>query len=450
MISAMTHEAQPYGKSPTRPALRPRCRENLLLRRVVLRLCALAAGRDEQIDAQLVQLGESMNRPGDNEALEHLLIGLSEVAGPLDEAPPIEAAMDCADGPGTETTCWFARQTVLQLLDKLVLSPRLQSSLNALSAGLSGCNSESEVVHAAEQLALLINQQAVELQNEQAALAETLKNVSAGLDRTAHHLVDEALLQETALKDSAEFNRHLQGEVDAIDSGVRKAANLSEAQGQVLARIRMINIVVDAFRQRQMTRLEETKERTKSMKLRVEELERETEALQESVRAEQRKASTDALTGIPNRLAFQQRMTREFLHWKASGVELGIAIWDVDHFKAVNDRYGHAAGDKALRVIARHLMRNCRSEDFFARVGGEEFVMIVRGLGVEQLMEAAERVRISLGRLGLHCEGSAVPLSVSCGLSLCHPGDTEETLLKRADAALYQAKRAGRNRCFLG
>jgi len=423
--------------------------EGLLLRRMVVRLCAMAAGHDDSVDGQLLRLGEAMHRYSDGDELEQLLIALTEVAGPVEEVLPSELESADVAQDAVAATPMFARETLLHLLGRLDLAPALQRQLTGLKGEISGSNSEGEVKQAAERLAALINRQGVELQGEQAALAEILGNVTSGLDRVARHLGDEAQDREAAMQDSADLNRRLRGEVDAIDSGVRKAVSLGEAQGQVLARIQQINAHVDAFRQRELARLQDTRRRADTMKQRVEELERETVALQESVRAEQQRSCTDALTGIPNRLALQQRLAREYLHWKASGVPLGIAVWDVDHFKAINDRYGHPAGDKALRVIARQLARACRDGDFAARYGGEEFTTIIRGLDAGALMEQAEKARVSLSRLGLHCEGSEVPLTVSCGLALCVAGDGEETLLKRADAALYRAKRAGRNRCFL-
>jgi diguanylate cyclase len=365
--------------------------------------------------------------------------------GPFDDgnAQPAELVVE---GAGS----WEqARQSLLHLLGRLDLAPALQGELMALKREVSAAAGE-ELRAVTERVAALINRQGVELQGEQAALAEILSNVTVGLDRVARHLSDEALAHDTAAKDNAEFNRRLQGEVEAIDSGLRRAVTLDEAQGQVFARIQSINRHVETFRQRELARLEDIRARADSMKRRVDELEQETALLQESVRTEQQRACTDALTGIPNRLAFQQRMEQECRQGQAAGALLGVAIWDVDHFKSVNDRFGHAAGDKALCIIARQLRRGCREGDFAARYGGEEFATIMRVASPKVLMELAERLRQSLSGLGLHCEGNEVPLTVSCGLALGQAGDTEERLLKRADAALYRAKRAGRNRCFMG
>jgi diguanylate cyclase len=429
----------------TRPGGPPAAGEGggLALRSLVARLCALAQGRDPAIDLQLRRLEDAMHRPLAGDELQQILAALWAAAGPADSAPPAAA--------GTPAEGWErARQSLLHLLGRLDLAPALHGELVVLKREVSDAAGGDALRGVTERVAALINRQGVELQGEQAALSDILRNVTAGLDRVARHLSDEAVANHAAAQDNAEFNRRLQGEVEAIDSGLRRAGTLGEAQGQVFARIQSINRHVETFRQRELARLEDTRARADSMKQRVDELERETVALQESVRTEQQRACTDALTGISNRLAFQQRMEQECRQGHAGGALLGVAIWDVDHFKSVNDRFGHAAGDKALCIIARQLRRGCRDGDFAARYGGEEFATIMRVAHPNALMEQAERLRQSLSCLGLHWEGKEVPLTVSCGLALWQADDTEESLLKRADTALYRAKRAGRNRCFMG
>jgi len=121
---------------------------------------------------------------------------------------------------------------------------------------------------------------------------------------------------------------------------------------------------------------------------------------------------------------------------------------DVDHFKAINDQYGHAIGDRALKAIAETLRNRTRVFDTIARYGGEEFVVVMPGAGVSDAMNAAERLRSAIELMPfIPAPGANCGITVSIGVSFSQgANDTPETLLQSADHAMYQAKRAGRNR----
>ena len=121
---------------------------------------------------------------------------------------------------------------------------------------------------------------------------------------------------------------------------------------------------------------------------------------------------------------------------------------DIDHFKSINDAYGHDAGDMVLREVARSLKETSRKEDIAARIGGEEFVMILPDSPAEAALGCAERLRKAVE--GLVFRGIDRTITASFGISLFLPTDGEDSFLKRADNALYEAKESGRNRAVLG
>jgi two-component system cell cycle response regulator len=130
------------------------------------------------------------------------------------------------------------------------------------------------------------------------------------------------------------------------------------------------------------------------------------------------------------------------------GRQLAVLMVDVDHFKSVNDRFGHASGDRALRLIADTLRINTRVFDSVARYGGEEFVVVMPGTGPEEASLAAERLRSAVAEIDFTAlDHQRIPLTVSIGVA-CTPNasGSPEVLLQAADAALYDAKRNGRNR----
>ncbi len=146
------------------------------------------------------------------------------------------------------------------------------------------------------------------------------------------------------------------------------AATLTELRGRVGNRLEAINSHLTDFRSREEERLTAQVDRTMSLRARVEELERESRVLQNSLQEEQRAAMIDALTGVANRAAYDDRMAHEFARWQRHGGTITIAAWDVDHFKSINDEFGHMAGDKVLRILGQHMARSVRGTDFLGRL----------------------------------------------------------------------------------
>ncbi|MBX7193695.1 MAG: GGDEF domain-containing protein [Sandaracinaceae bacterium] len=157
----------------------------------------------------------------------------------------------------------------------------------------------------------------------------------------------------------------------------------------------------------------------------------------------------DRLTGAYNRHFLDERLQSEWSFAKRHGTRLSVLFVDADHFKKVNDTYGHAGGDAVLRSLAAVLMKAMRQEDVVARYGGEEFIVLVRGIPQEAVVALADRVRAEVQACVIEHEGRTIPITISIGVST-HEAEREdedvEALVARADAALYKAKEQGRNR----
>jgi diguanylate cyclase (GGDEF)-like protein len=159
-----------------------------------------------------------------------------------------------------------------------------------------------------------------------------------------------------------------------------------------------------------------------------------------------REASRDSLTGLWNRKAILDILERELLRAQRQGQQVGLIMADVDHFKAVNDSRGHAAGDLVLRIIGSEVASVVRPYDSVGRYGGEEFLIVAPNCGVAETWELAERVRASVANCSVVTAGSSVSVSLSLGIATGNSASDSEKLLQAADTALYQAKNAGRNR----
>jgi len=146
-------------------------------------------------------------------------------------------------------------------------------------------------------------------------------------------------------------------------------------------------------------------------------------------------------------LAINEATTLMLAHSSRYRQPLGVLMLDADHFKSVNDRFGHNGGDKVLRSLVLSIRTTLRESDLIGRVGGEEFVVLSPGADLAGTMMLAERVRATVEKTPLTIDGQSVTLTVSVGVANAASSDRDgNTLLQRADAALYAAKRAGRNR----
>ncbi|RKP48377.1 sensor domain-containing diguanylate cyclase [Trinickia fusca] len=158
-------------------------------------------------------------------------------------------------------------------------------------------------------------------------------------------------------------------------------------------------------------------------------------------------AHRDGLTGIANRRFFEGRLSDEFSRWQRYGGDLSVLLFDLDHFKDINDRYGHAVGDAVLRVMAQRVGEAVRAQDTFGRFGGEEFALLLPCTPLAEAMVVAEKIRTTIGDTPVEAEGVRVPVTASVGGAAARAGlPTYEVLINEADAALYSAKRQGRNR----
>jgi two-component system cell cycle response regulator len=160
-------------------------------------------------------------------------------------------------------------------------------------------------------------------------------------------------------------------------------------------------------------------------------------------------ALTDELTGLYNRRYVVAHLEELVSRVNNDGVtDTALMMFDVDHFKAVNDQFGHSAGDEALRQLADRALRGVRSIDLVARLGGEEFVVVMPETNLAAATMVAERLRQSVAAepFLLHASGERRPITISAGVAVAEAGDTVDTLLQRADDALYAAKDAGRNK----
>ena len=201
-----------------------------------------------------------------------------------------------------------------------------------------------------------------------------------------------------------------------------------------------------AVLQRLVAETREVTRRSDAAARRLAETARRTQELQAELAEARRQATTDPLTGLANRRCFEEAL-RAGLE-EVAQVPLALVLVDVDHFKSVNDAHGHQVGDDVLRLLGTTLPQAAGKDALPARFGGEEFCVILRGAGLHEAARTAEAIRARVGGASLLIPqtGQRLGVTVSLGLAVAEAGEAAAHLIERADAALYEAKRSGRDR----
>lgn len=236
---------------------------------------------------------------------------------------------------------------------------------------------------------------------------------------------------------------------ESLAGSVESARDLSELKSQVASQLGQIRESLNQYRQSQSAS-EPLTDQLSQLASRVKQMEQEAEENRASLSRHRHKALHDPLTQLPNREAYDERLAHEVKRWERYGHPLTLAVCDVDHFKRINDQFGHQAGDRVLKVISKAIRRRLREVDFFGRYGGEEFVILMPETRAQDALQVLDDVRGALADTAFNYRKEPLQITISMGISEFKEGDTADQVFGRADQALYAAKAAGRNQCQIG
>jgi diguanylate cyclase len=415
------------------------------LRRLVGRLCAAGMGVDPQLDDELKVLAAANRRNAAAEELEQLAASLTTVVVAVDAVSPVAVSPSVAPRiVRWDSTC----AAVGGVLQHLNAADPEDSTAEQLLARLPLAASDAALAAIVVQAADLIHELVESFARERLNSAAVLSQVTLRLEEMAGYLTTTGEAARTGFEDSACVNDTVISQVRELSAEVDSATELSVLQSLVSARLEAVTRQVLDFRAREEARKEEQAGRTERMYARIVDLEREAQELHSKLDREKHVARHDPLTRLANRKSFDERFAEEILHRSLSDVPVAMLLWDIDDFKAINDSYGHRAGDRVLQTVAACFVSGLRAEDFVARIGGEEFVVLMRGLTPEIALRIANELRAAVAALRFHFRATPVRVTVSCGLTELRQGDATGAAFDRADAALYRAKREGKNLCI--
>lgn len=245
------------------------------------------------------------------------------------------------------------------------------------------------------------------------------------------------------------YDRELHREIDDMGSRADSATELVGLKSAVQGHVERLNATLDEYREAGAEREEMLREEVRTLQEKVNAMEAESREVQKELQEERRRATTDMLTQLPNREAMEERLQQEYKRWERYRQTASLAIIDIDHFKYINDTYGHLAGDKVLQLLARAMRENLREPDYLARYGGEEFIVLLPHTDAETALKVLDKLRERVRTLPFHFRHERVEVSFSGGVTGFMEVDGPYQLLDIADRALYRAKESGRNRIML-
>lgn len=310
----------------------------------------------------------------------------------------------------------------LSLLSELTIEKLLEACLQTIEIIISSINDERQ---SAQHFLLKLN--------------EALTSVQ-------HSLVSSLTSSNDIKQKMQALNEQIERQIDLLSKETKSATSLEQLQTMVSSKLGVITNSLKDKEQLERQERELMLQALNSMADRLKELEEEANQFKKRLAEQKFRSLQDALTELPNRAAFDERYELEVKRAKRSGRPLSIVLADVDHFKNINDSYGHSAGDKTLKVIAKALKQSLRETDFIARYGGEEFILLFPETDIKDLVTPLNSIREKIKRIPFKFKDTNVPITISFGATELRNADTNREAFDRADEALYDAKRGGRDK----
>ena len=366
---------------------------------------------------------------------------------PLDEQTELAEvdavyALPDAPEPTYSSVAEHIESTLLGLLSGLSLPEHHRPQAEAMCRRLEKGLNWYELLPILDDLAVLMLAITDSGQHE---FETYLKQLNERLESFQSNLQAASTGHALGRSEAEQLDNQIREHVDSLQSSVQDAVDLNSLKHILENRLEGLLGTMDHHRQQRDAREQELCTHLQGLSERVAFMEQQAQGYREHLEEQRLKALIDPLTGLPNRAAWSERLAHEVVQWQTHGNPLLIAMLDLDHFKRINDGYGHLAGDKVLKIIAAQLTKHLRPGDFVARFGGEEFVLLIPNTPLPAGLQLLEKLRAAIEACPFHFKGEPVTLTASIGVAPFALGERSEQVLKRADEALYRAKHKGRN-----
>ncbi|MDO6443530.1 MULTISPECIES: GGDEF domain-containing protein [unclassified Marinobacter] len=399
----------------------------------------------EQIDRQVALLDDVPASHGGGSELSATVASSPKPSAMTEDESDSDPSCSVANAEHQSQRLRIARRVghlLGQLLIQVSLEPDAETKARNLQRALLTSENWDELRDGLNQVADLIVAAVTRSQRE---FESFLKRLDERLEMLQEHFSVQSSAQSGRQAAAEALDCNIREEIELVSRHIEASDDLQGLKTSVSRHLEFIGQAVDRFRVEETEREKMLSEQLQAVQEKVAVMEAHSERMQGQVRQERERALTDLLTQLPNREAWQERLSFEFNRWRRYQYPLTVGVMDIDLFKRVNDSFGHKAGDRVLQLVAREIKNRLRNTDFAARFGGEEFVLLFPETRADDALMVMEKLRDHISALPFHFGGSPVTITFSAGLTAFKPDDTEETVFDRADRALYTAKDAGRN-----
>lgn len=341
-----------------------------------------------------------------------------------------------------------ARAILIRLLQQLTIPSELHEQVESLKHRIEDESSVTNWKLLLNDIALFINTLRNQMQEEKQEFETFLQEITGRLQEMDNFLSIENISINEADQASETLDAVVNAQVQDIHADMSSADDLNDLKTKVEKRLNIVSDHIREYRISEQQRYSSAQQNVESMQSRLQQLEQESGKLRTLIIEKNKEATFDALTKIPNRLAYEKKALEELARCKRFATPLSMAVWDIDFFKDINDTYGHKVGDKVLMAVAQLLEERMRETDFIARYGGEEFVMFLPGTTDQNALVLTEALREKIAACKFNHQGQITRITMSCGITHYIENDDQESMFERADKALYAAKDNGRNQCM--
>ncbi len=287
-------------------------------------------------------------------------------------------------------------------------------------------------------------------QSEQQDMALFLAQLTEQLTELGVKVSNTHSTSQSAVKKHNLLDRSVTSQMLDLQQTSKDATQLEPLKKIIHSRLAEISQQIQNNRTEEVAKRNQVHQELDALTQKIQKIEQESTQLKDKLRSAHKRSLHDPLTGLPNRLAYDERLIIELARSNRYKTPLSILIWDIDFFKKINDTFGHKAGDKTLVLISKLLSQHCRETDFVSRFGGEEFTMLLSDSDAQSAFLAADKIRKVVEKSAFNSSGKKISITISCGITQFTKGDTGESAFNRADKALYKAKNNGRNQCIIG
>lgn len=410
-----------------------------------------AALAPEQIDLQEITALEEASPPA----------GLAEEAQtPIIAAEPPAASVQAEDTPGGpqhepepafSVIANHAEPLILRILENIYISEQSVGLASRIRSRVARGLNWYEFVAVLEDIATVIT---TTLEQERSEFQRFLNELNASLGQVQEYVQFSREQEGVARESEKALDAAVRTQISGIAESVQVAENIGELKTAVQGQLSTILSSMDQFKEMKRRQQDQSSEHSRQLEERLLAMEAESRELRLHLAQQEQLASRDALTELPNRAAYDRRVRQEVDVWRdavdqGGGTGLCLVVADVDHFKHINDNYGHLAGDKVLRILAKEISARVRQTDFVARYGGEEFVVLLNNITLDDAEKLMNNVRQKIEKCPFHFKEKQVQITMSFGIAEFGRNDMPESAFERADKALYRAKQGGRNRVCL-